>query len=221
MSAQSLKAFAVTDKDEGSGGVVFAKTNVEARRVGAAEFGDGDFAAFDCRRAPEFDRWASRGAVPLLALYEAGWWQECVGCERRIQQDWDDEPLNPRETPRGLYCTPACKRWDDEERAKRERHEARALRAMERSLLRRLPAAEIVRDKSDAMHRAHAYVRRDQFGRWRIHQAVVAFRFPGAQHGLASFRADDRHSTHFDRKPPGLYVPAGDRAVFDAWRNAA
>jgi hypothetical protein len=46
-----LKAFAVTEHDENTGAVIFAKHDIVARRIGADEYADGELSYVSCRRA--------------------------------------------------------------------------------------------------------------------------------------------------------------------------
>jgi hypothetical protein len=82
----ALKAYAVHDGGERTV-IVFGKANAAARREGANEM-DIDFSEVDyCHRAKWADRYAEDGHVPAQAKFEWGWWQECCGCEVRIELD--------------------------------------------------------------------------------------------------------------------------------------
>lgn len=80
------KAYMVTETTEGTGGIVYAKSNAQARREGSCEFGDGDFHGYECRRAPEFDSLWPKGPT-REDLFEHGWWFDCEECSRRATQD--------------------------------------------------------------------------------------------------------------------------------------
>ena len=82
-----IKAYIVQEEDEGTGGVVFAKTNAQARRIGAHEYGDGDWDSVVCRRAPWADEYVAAGHVPTRAYLQMGWYWECTGCELRMSED--------------------------------------------------------------------------------------------------------------------------------------
>lgn len=81
-----VKAFHVTETTEGTGGIVYAKTNAQARREGSCQFGDGDFHGWECRRAPEFDGMDPHGPSKEL-LFDHGWWFECEECSRHARKD--------------------------------------------------------------------------------------------------------------------------------------
>jgi hypothetical protein len=84
--SKPLKAYAVTETTEGTGGIVYAKTNAQARREGSCQFGDGDFHGWECRRAPEFDSMAPHGPS-REDLFEHGWWFECEECSSHARLD--------------------------------------------------------------------------------------------------------------------------------------
>ena len=84
--ADTLKAYVVTEDTEGTGGVVYAKTNAQARREGSCQFGDGDFNWGSARRAPEFDTFAPEGP-PKSVMFEHGWWFECEECGMHARHD--------------------------------------------------------------------------------------------------------------------------------------
>ncbi len=75
-----LRAYAVLETCENTGGIVFAQHAIVARRWGSCEYADGDITSVTCRRAPWADRFASLGAVEARAAVAHGWRFECHGC---------------------------------------------------------------------------------------------------------------------------------------------
>jgi hypothetical protein len=134
--SEQLKAYMVSEPDEGHACVVFAVSGARARQTGASELGtDWDGIEF-CRRAPEFDAYAP-GPVPQRALYDAGWWFECGHCEQRVHQeeehkgradaegnDADPESFGFFERGRRVYCCRACMAQEDAEQRDRAAREA-------------------------------------------------------------------------------------------------
>lgn len=113
----SLKAYVVLEEGDGTGGIVFAKSNAQARREGSERYADGDFDSVSCRRAGEFDHYYP-GPVPTSVLFEHGWWFQCGGCRKRLDADVAyDEKLSPIfDEKRGFaWCSPWHK-LDDVER---------------------------------------------------------------------------------------------------------
>ena len=118
MSAYKTKvAFAVQEDTEGTGGIVFSRSSIEALRKGASTFGDGDIHGWSARRAQWADSFAATGEVPMAVAVECGWWSECHGCGRTISQDDLDERGLPASGVIGslagaTYCCQQC--VDDE-----------------------------------------------------------------------------------------------------------
>jgi len=88
MVDKQLRAYSVTEEDEQTGGIVFARSSAESRRIGSSKFGDGDFNWGQARRAQWADRYAP-GPVPTLVMLANGWWFTCASCERRIVDSAD------------------------------------------------------------------------------------------------------------------------------------
>lgn len=98
-----IRAYSVQGNNGGC--VVFATTNVIARREGAERL-ECSFAEVEsCRLAPEFDSYAEAGSVPRQVLVEKhGWWQYCACCEDTVNaltrgRVWDED---------SVYCDVHC-----------------------------------------------------------------------------------------------------------------
>lgn len=114
-----LFAYSVTDTDEESSVVVFAKLAAVARREGAGQLGITFEDVGSCTRVKEFDQYAP-GPVPMKAYLAAGWWWQCRQCGmrfsehgRHIERSTADEaayqPFEPIEDGRDkVYCCSAC-----------------------------------------------------------------------------------------------------------------
>lgn len=229
---RSLKAFVVRDNDEGGTVVVFAATAVAARRLGAQEL-DIDFEGVEsCRRAKEFDGYASAGSVPNDVLLDMGWWFTCYGCERRIDNSLEGEhyyglrvhniTLKPVFVGDAVYCCPACKARTDKDNRIRKEMEANAIADFQHRVLRRFPDAEFVGDDNNNPYMQHAYAT-NRHGHYRIEQIVVNFKFPGMKIGPAQLRYD--YYTPYNEKRIGPSAPEltcciGDKEVFETWAKA-
>lgn len=203
--SSSLLAYCVRETEEHTGGIVFAKTNAQARREGAAQYSDGDFHSVECFRA----KWAdiyTPGPVPILALVENGWWHECTGCGRRCSYDEDDggEPINPVEDSNGLFCTPACQVEFYREKTEIAYLSAVAIDTEKRRLSRILPGCVIAES-------AHVYTKVHHGVRY-VHQIRLNFTFPGCAIGPASWG--------FNKvgEQPYASVCNGDLAAWELWR---
>lgn len=83
--------------------VVFARSNIEARRWFANEHCFGDLGGISCVRSNQFDKY-SPGPVPMNVLLEYGWWFECANCYETVTHD-----TGSRVVKKGrLYCSGAC-----------------------------------------------------------------------------------------------------------------
>ena len=56
----ALRAFAVTEEDEGTGAIYFAKHDIVAKKLGANDFAGGEIDYISCRRAPWADAYIDR-----------------------------------------------------------------------------------------------------------------------------------------------------------------
>lgn len=101
-----IRAYSVQGNDGGC--VVFAASNVLARRDGAQRL-ECTFAEVEsCRLAPEFDSYAEAGCVPRQVLLEKhGWWQYCSFCENHVTAEtagrvWEGD---------AVYCDIHCQAY--------------------------------------------------------------------------------------------------------------
>lgn len=210
MNAKPLKAYSVQEEDENTGGIVFAKSNVEARRIGSSRFGDGDFNWGKARRAPGFDRYAP-GPVPFVAMFAAGWWQECRGCGVTIREGECDDDCNEIafdivEVGDGIYCRPSCRENHLAGKAEAARLGKIVLDELAERVVRAMPGAVLC-------ERTHVYVPGGPRPNYP-QQASITFTFPGARIGSAQFRFDKAG------EKPYVTVCNGDRTAFYAWQEA-
>lgn len=207
-----LKAYTVQEEDEGTGGIVFARSSAEARRRGSSEFGDGDFNWGSARRARWADPYAEAGAVPWRVMFAHGWWCECHGCGGMIREDEEDpetgKPIEYDITEVGstVYCRPACRELRIANDAEVARITEWVIGDLTDRLLKALPGAVLCGQR-------HVYV---PAGEWPLYpkEAVLGFTFPGAIYGggTIEFRKINER--------PRFRVLFGDRAAFFAWQRA-
>jgi len=209
--SRPLLAYIVQEEDEGTGGVVFARHAIVARRNGANEYNGGDFYGLTCRRAPWADRYAP-GPVPKLSMIDRGWWFECSGCQRQIKDEADPDSefevssAAALEIGDAVYCSSGCRRNHLDEQADRKSREELAKQRLRRELWEKVPGITLLGDD-------HAYVVCED-GRWVERQVVVYFSFPGAEHGPSTFRYEIGHAA-------SLWVPGGDHDAWLAWRRTS
>lgn len=210
------KAFVVLEEMENTGGIVFAKTNAQARRIGASRFSDGDFDSVSCRRAPYADHCVGIGGVPASLLIENGWHFECSWSGERIDLDMLDE--------RGLYVEDVV--GDQEglvflnsvyeaefwlEQARRAHFAKRSTRRLQQFVLAKFPDAKLLpKARFDAGASVHC-------GKVILRHCRVPFDFPGQQIGPASL---DYNRDRKGERKLGFRCCSGDREAFEAWAAA-
>lgn len=235
--SNQIKAYAVTESFEDTGGIVFARHAVTARRVGACEYADSDFSNVSCRRAPWADHCADTGIVPASLMVECGWHFECFGCGRRIDSDlpdaWENESYDAparelvlaRRRYRkwkpshvigtqhsAVFCDQQCKDDHDADEAERKRRQDHAIGVFKRKVLKRFPGVQFC---DDGWSKPHAYATKEN-GRWRVKQVAVSFEFPGMKHGPANYRWD-APSTYRKAEKAHFTCCTGDREAFESW----
>ena len=210
-----IKAYAVTENYENTGGILFAKHAVVARRLGACEWGDGEFGNVSCRRAKWADECADTGIIPASVCIWAGWNFECGYCGHRIDRDYLPYPSW---TPNAVighqngsaFCDKAChlarKRQDDYAESLKKRVFAHYSRRLER----RLPGIA-VHDLGFGYRGSHIYVAHNG----RVEQVVINFDWPGQEVGPASFRWSKHPSG-----AGGITCCFGDKDAFEVFAKA-
>lgn len=221
MSAQ--KAYTVLEENEWTGGVVFATSNVEARRFGANEFNEGEFSGLTVRRAPNWDKYQDTG-VPISEMICDGWNFECHGCGSRLTDDWFyEQGMTPTQavgvSGGSVYCCWQCEAEDRADRAARKAYGETFLGIIRDRLRKRFGEVSF----PQGTFRQHVLVRQQQ-GQFLVQHATVAFEFPGMEIGPAHARYDQQDvgfTYHGSERqgPPQLLVLCcnGDREAFETF----
>lgn len=128
------KAYTVTDGGDYTT-LVFAKSGIAARRIGAGELGL-DFEDIEsCRRTYWADQYADTMQVPIEAYINNGWWFECYQCCTGVSEEMynydKEEPLIPVYEKDVVFCTPECKHHHEEEKRQIKADEDRARAVVE------------------------------------------------------------------------------------------
>jgi len=189
-----LLAYAVQEEDEGTGGIVFARSNVEARRRGSSEFGDGDFNWGKATRARWADAYAP-GPVPISVMIENGWWFCCQHTGIRIDSEhkgkWFADPARHGVVYGSVWT------WLDH-------LSAEGAKRAELQLAERMCRLQFPNIKDVGAF--HVGARRQN----RIETVpAVHFRFPGG-YSLVTWHLDNGE----------LQVWKGDTTAWNAWRDA-
>src|SRR6218665_787596 len=72
-----LKAYDCLEPYENMGAIIFATSDIEARRRSANEFHDGDITGMSVKRAPWADKYQGRQNIPIDVMINHGWHFEC------------------------------------------------------------------------------------------------------------------------------------------------
>jgi len=208
-----LKAFAVQEDCEGTGGIYYAEHAITAKKRFANENNDGELNGITCQRAPWADEYAP-GPCPQLVMVDHGWWMECHGCQIRIDSDLEfipDDPgapvveLKPVEDERGLFCTAECRDAYLIERVERKIYEQWMLDLLRLRLREKLPGCV------EADNAPYVYVEKRN-GLWALRGMAIGFTFPGCKIGPASLRMGED-------KPGGwVTVCHGDLEAWESFR---
>jgi hypothetical protein len=217
MIKSALKAYAVTEPTEGTGGIVFAKYNIEARKHGAGEWGGGELAGMRVIRAPWADGY-ERG-VPASLMIEHGWYFECDGCGDRIDMTYLDENELKVEDVIGMqnsnvYCNEKCQNDHIEYKRKQKEKKAEVISKLKKMVTDKFGPVSFT-DQS------HVYTVKRQ-GVWIVEQAFVTFEFDGMTLGPAKFGFPYGFGWR-TIGPPKLEITvcSGDKETFEAWATRA
>jgi hypothetical protein len=213
------KAYACTEDCKGTGGIIFANSNIEARKSASSIWGDGELRGWRVHRQPGLDKFNKTG-VPAWLLVADGWRFECSGCGMTIEEErLEDEGLNVthvvgKENGR-VFCCHSCRIDFMSLNAAAEAH-GEAFLEMMRDLLRNRFSGE---DLFFGEHRQHVYVRRYN-SPLVVEQAWVSFSYPEMKYGPATLKYEKNGEYNRDSINCGRWfysVPAGDIERYEKW----
>lgn len=218
-----LKAYAVLETGEDTGGIIFASRDIEARKRGSCEYSDGDISSVTCRRAPWADEYAETQRVPVLAAIEQGWRFECHGCAEMLSEDWFYDEGKPLEGVIGfmdsrVFCCAECRDAHDEVERRKKACGEEFLAVMRALATKRFGPVEFCEDA----FKAHVYVT-EHDGALSVGQAAISFHFPGQVIAPATLRYEWPYSFAWDGIgccKPYFTCTNGDREAFEAFAAA-
>lgn len=218
-ATKARRAYSYLETDEYTGGIVFAASNIEARRIGANLLNMDGIGGLEVKRRPDLDQYEATG-VPARVLAQQGWHFECHGCGVRIDDCSMEDAGLPLSGIVGyeqgaIYCSHACRM---ESRAADAATEAFGLAFLDmlKDMVRiRFPGAEI--HFGDQRH--HHYISRHHRP-LVVTQARVSFEWPGQRIGPASL--EYHHAGRYGQTLIGPVRPefmccTGDRDAFEAF----
>jgi hypothetical protein len=239
-----LKAYSCmeTYSGEWSGAIIFAKSNIEARKAAANEFNEGELGGMQVIRAPWADIYAARHLVPISAMVDHGWHFECVwsGCtidsdlyengiefynKETDEYEWN-EVLKGKE-PVGFQNGPcfACQEYADKYKEAKiiekdfNEEQVKIYRDM---VVKRLPDAVLI--DQDGYMRRQWIGSRDMktsdflgFNSRYISEVHIPFSFPGMKHWAALEFRQPEHGNKIGPNKPAFVCASGDREMFENW----
>lgn len=239
-----LKAYACLETGEYMGAVIFAKSNIEARRLSANEFNEGEIGGMQVKRAPWADKYGSRSKIPISVMVDHGWHFECcwsgVTIDSDLYQDghsyydhitkeyiWDENLIGKE--PVGFQdgiCF-ACEEYAEKHwEAKRieKEFDDEEIKYYRSIVIKNFPDAELLNDEG--------YMRREWissrdmetsnflgFGPRYVHEVHIPFSFPGMEHWAAlEFRQPSSYyGMHMGPLKPFFICANGDKEKFEKW----
>lgn len=210
-----MKAYALTEEYEGTGGIYFADYPIVARRQFAEEFNEGELRGISCRRAPWADK-CKASPVPASLMIDHGWRFECSGCGQTVDIDYlEDNDLNVDEVIGSqfsqIFCSPQCHfDWQVLE-AERKAVQVDFIHKVRERIRRRLGDVSFV----SGGFQEHCYATKRQ-GHWVVEQCRVSIDFPGRKHSPAAF---EYRFEYRQVGPPRIAASCaqGDLDVFTPW----
>ncbi len=220
------RAYSVTDPDPYDPGscIVFANTDIEARKRGADLLNLDEIGGLKCQREPWADQYEAENKVPASEMLAHGWALTCCGCEQvmedggyvtRYGDDGEETEIdiNPTGTQHCCFCTPECEAREREYRSRMKRGERRFWDALAREAQRKFPGITIDDERGGkwSNHHHRYFGHHSKSGRCRALCFVVAFTFPGSKYG-GKYRYDLDYEATKGRR--SLFIANGDK---DAW----
>lgn len=197
-----LKAYSCTETYSGewTGGIHFAKSNLEARKIAANEYNDGELGGLQVKRAPWADKYGSGSKIPVSDMVDHGWHFECIHSGVTIDEsiyyeprevyneetkEYEEDNFLIGKKPTGFqygWCF-ACQEWEDEykeEQRKRKEYEEEVLKFYRAFIWQRLPEAVIVCEgpmfKGQYIYTEIEY----KTGIRTLKELTIPFEFPGS-----------------------------------------
>lgn len=215
-----MKAYICIETYECQGGVVFAETNLAARKIAAYEWNGDELGGLSVRRAPDLDKYYGKGVPAWELIVNHGWhWDGCRNCGQYLEYDAlideGKDPTNVVGYDGGMvFCDEGCKDAYTKDEEEKDAAGNAFLSAMISRLRRRFGDIDIMRTH-------HFTTKRD--GHCITEQAIVEFDFPGRKYAHASWRYSNDYYRSCERLMPcsiGLTCSNGDRETFEEWARS-
>lgn len=231
-----------TSSGEWTGAILFAKTNLEARKWAANEYNDGELGGMQVTRAPWADEYGSSGKIPVKEMIYHGWHFECYWSGRTIQEtlyygedsfynhetkEWEEDQSFIGKEPVGFQYGPvfACQEysdlWHESKRLEKEFHEEQ-LKLYRAMVFKRLPDAVLI--NSEERYGQREYISSmpiedrgfNTIGKRYVTDVNIPIEFPGMKHWASLEHRQLDYRYHGPTKPRFICA-SGDLEVFQAW----
>lgn len=238
-----LKAYSCmeTESGEWTGAIIFAKSNLEARKEAANDFNNGELGGLQVKRAPWADEYGARHKVPISEMIHHGWHFEChwsgqtinletyeYGIEIYNQEtkEYHVDESTIRREPVGFQegCVFACQEyadnWQLSKKIEQEFNETQ-LEIYKQMILDQLPDAKFLNE--DGYQKRQWIGSRDAktgdflgLGERVLSEFHIPIDFPGKKHWAALEFRQPRYSEIGPTRPQFISA-SGDHEAFTNW----
>lgn len=213
-----MPAYTYQETDGMTGGVIFAASDIEARRLGANTLNMDGISGMTVHRRKDLDQYEETG-VPARVMIEEGWSCDCSGCGMTINDYSMEDAGLPLSGIVGIfvydaYCSHQCRIEYLSDLARRKAFEAAFVEMMKDIIRKRFPGI----DHNFHAHSHHAYSVAES-GFLVVDTARVFFEFPGMRYSPAYLELRRPYSGQgYIKGPlkPEFYCPNIDRSSFEA-----
>lgn len=213
-----MQAYSYQETDEWTGGIIFAKSPIDARRNAANYLNRDGIGGLKINRRKDLDRYEETG-VPARVLVAEGWNFECNGCGMRVDEDnLLDIGLSHKHVVGNesgwVFCCHSCRADYLSEKAARDAYGEAFLDMLREMVCTRFPSVQHNFDK----FQSHVYCQSDA-DQISVVQALVKFDFPGREYAPATleYRHEGIHGpTLIGPVKPQFYCSNGDQEAFEA-----
>ena len=205
-----MKAYSGVAEYDGSASTVFAKNNLQARKILSEEINGGELSGISVNRIRWADRFRDLGYIPKTELLEDGFWFECESCGNTISSA-SKECREAVDIGDSIHCSISCYVEDrDRSRIKKAMSDRVMLWAAHK-LKAMYPRAVPILNTRMPYRSFSCLVDVGEAGPV-VRQFILPFMWDDdANHGYAHYRYEG------GEKPPYVSVARGDMDLFEKW----
>lgn len=238
-----FKAYSCMETEEYIGAVIFAKSNLEARKIAANEFNDGHLGGLTVKRAPWADEFGARHLIPISVMVDHGWHFECTWSGITIDSnlyeygyDWYNPDTKEYEIDASYigqkpvgFQESVCfaiqeyaDKWKEAKRLEKEFNE-KQIKIYQNYVLSKLPDAVLINEEGYGRSSRITSCEMKTFFNSGLNERYIRsfdipFSFPGMQH-WAALKFDQQPGYYHQMGPikPHFICANGDVEAFNAW----